>query len=333
MIFKRYLMEEQSNSKEKKGFLFYFHIFFVLAILGIIIAVVIKFKNWGISVDLNEIRAQGEGEYSDTLDTILPLVTGHKGKKKKNDRLNIVFFGNSAFSDDRDTDSCIVNMVGKRLDANVYNASISQSFLSTVESEFKPQDNPYDCYSPYWMVWRTISDDNDFFYFEAADELKERDVVIPEAEDVLELITTIDMNAMDICVIMYDASDYLYARPPYEVDHETDIHTFFGAMNATLDLLQENYPNLRIIVSSPTYAYWYDGTSSDLMYYIAPLSTYAIWESTAAMDHGVSFIDNIYGVFNEDTADEYLKDNLHLNQKGKELITDRIVEAITYYDK
>ena len=48
--------------------------------------------------------------------------------------------------------------------------------------------------------------------------------------------------------------------------------------------------------------------------------------------HGVSFLDNIYGTVNEDNADKYLKDHLHLNLKGRKQVAERFIYALEYFD-
>jgi lysophospholipase L1-like esterase len=50
-------------------------------------------------------------------------------------------------------------------------------------------------------------------------------------------------------------------------------------------------------------------------------------------NENITHVDIIYEAFHEDNATEYLKDNLHLNVKGREAIADRFVFAFNYFDK
>jgi lysophospholipase L1-like esterase len=43
-------------------------------------------------------------------------------------------------------------------------------------------------------------------------------------------------------------------------------------------------------------------------------------------------VDHLYGTIHEDNAEDYLTDNLHLNKAGRELVADRFVEALYYYN-
>ena len=65
----------------------------------------------------------------------------------------------------------------------------------------------------------------------------------------------------------------------------------------------------------------------------ATLSAYVMSECETAVNLGVSFLDNLYGTFNEDEAPEYLTDQIHLNQKGRELLATRFIGALTLYDE
>ena len=122
---------------------------------------------------------------------------------------------------------------------------------------------------------------------------------------------------------------------------EGNRYNFMQAINleASIEVLQNYYPQIRIIVMSPTYAYAVDENgdyvSSDMYIYNGRdvLSTYVIKECYSANIHSVSFMDNLYGSITEDNADEYLVDNLHLNVKGRKLIAKRFEYFLNYYSK
>ena len=138
---------------------------------------------------------------------------------------------------------------------------------------------------------------------------------------------------------MYDATDYLMGNAMYNDDNPTDPTQFTGNLEASLEVLQRLYPQIRIIVMSPTYAYAIDVdgnyVSSDIYIYNGRdvLSTYVIKECYSSNLHSVSFMDNLYGSITEDNAKEYLTDNLHLNVKGRKLIAKRFEYFLNYYSK
>lgn len=311
------------------------HTVFLLAIVIFVLAVFFKFKNWGIHIDQNELFKDGIGTYEDNLDQILPLMDA-EGHIINSELSSVVFFGNAPLADDRDSDDSLVSMIAGETGVTVYNCSISGSCLSSQNYAFEEDTDPLDAYSFYWLVTLMTTGTNSDYFSRAAKYLGEDTPA--EADEVYEILTTVDFSTVDTAVIMYDASDYLNGRYMYNDQNFTDITCFTGNLEAGIELLKEYYPNMRIIVLSPTYAYAVvDGkyVSSDI-YSIGThdvLSTYVIKECESASRQSVSFVDNLYGTITEDNADKYLSDNLHLNQKGRRLVADRLIYALNYYNQ
>lgn len=311
------------------------HTVFILVIVIFVLAIFFKFRNWGVHIDQDELFKDGAGTYEDTLDQILPLINA-EGQIVNNDVSSIVFFGNAPFADDRASKDNLVSMIADETGAAVYNCSISGSHLSSQNYAFEADTDPLDAYSFYWLATLMTTGANSDYFNRAAEQLGEN--TPDEADEVYEMLTTVDFSTVDVAVIMYDASDYLSGRYMYNDQNLTDITCFTGNLEAGIELLKEYYPNMRIIVLSPTYAYAVvDGkyVSSDI-YSIGTLdvlSTYVIKECESSSRQGVTFVDNLYGTITEDNADKYLSDNLHLNQKGRRLVAERLLYALNYYNQ
>ena len=142
---------------------------------------------------------------------------------------------------------------------------------------------------------------------------------------------------MDVITLMYDGSDYLAGHNMYSDENPTDIQQFTGNMEAGIELIQQTYPHIRIIVMSPPYAYAIDEdgnyVSSDMYRYNNQdvLSTYVIKQYGSAYTRGVTFVDHLYGTITESNADKYLTDNIHLNTEGRKLVAQRFVDALKKY--
>lgn len=311
------------------------HTVFFLAVIIFVLAIFFKFRNWGVHIDQDELFKDGAGTYEDNLDQILPLMDA-EGQIINKDISSIVFFGNAPLADDRDSEDNLVSMIAADTGATVYNCSISGSYLSSQNYTFEEDTDPYDAYSFYWLATLMTTGANSDYFDRAARHLGEDTPA--EADEVYEMLTTVDFSTVDAAVIMYDASDYLIGRYMYSDQNFTDITCFTGNLEAGIELIKEYYPNMRIIVLSPAYAYAVvDGkyVSSD-KYSIGNLdvlSTYVIKECESASRQGVTFVDNLYGTITEDNADEYLSDNLHLNRKGRRLVADRLLYALNYYNQ
>jgi len=112
-----------------------------------------------------------------------------------------------------------------------------------------------------------------------------------------------------------------------------DVTAFTGGLRTTLENIQSTWPYIRIFVMSPTYAQYmdedgklYNGTTMDIGN--GTLNHYLVKEVDAAMDCGVSIIDNYFGTINEDNYREYMTDHMHYNEKGREKLADRIADII-----
>lgn len=312
------------------------HVFFALAMIIVIGLVAYRFTHWGQRVSQSDIFKDGQGSYDDSWDSILPL-TDENGQMVITDASNIVLFGNAPFADDRDSSDSLANLIAKETGANVYNCSISGSYLAAQELNFDPTVAAMDAYCLYWLVSLATGAPIDNYYVQAAEQLGDKTPA--DAEEVINTLKTLDFNTIDTVAIMYDATDYLLGNPMYNDDNPTDPTQFTGNLEASLDVLQSLYPQIRIIVMSPTYAYAVDENgdyvSSDMYIYNNRdvLSTYVIKECYSANLHSVSFMDNLYGSITEDNAKEYLTDNLHLNVKGRKLIAKRFEYFLNYYSK
>lgn len=341
------LMESEEEAPteqepERKGFHISKHMAMHLALLAVMIIVVIvvvnrvgKLRHF---ISQEDIFKDGEGTYDNTYDHFLPaldadgnlIVTG-TGKD-----LTILMLGNSPLSDDKDSEDGLANMIAARTGANVINCAVSGSYMAAEQPNFFYDHLAYmDAYTPYWLCSLTYTDKIDRYYPAAAEALGEN--IPPEAKDVFETLSTLDMSTVDVVAFMYDGTDYLMGHGMYNLEYSADIQQFTGNLAASIDLIQTHFPHIRIIVMSPAYAFGVNENgeyiSSDIQTYGQEfLSTYFYMEMLSCVDRGVTFVDNLYGTINEDNASEYLSDNIHLNVEGRKLMADRFIEALTYFD-
>ena len=330
--------EEEEDHPSPKGIRRFLnlHVLFALVLLVVVGLLGYRITHWGQRVSQSDIFKDGQGSYDDSWDSILPL-TDENGKMIVNDASNIVVFGNAPFADDRGSSDNLASLIAKETGATVYNCSISGSYLTAQHTNFDPTLAPMDAYCLYWLVNLAAGVPLDGYYNDAAEALGDK--TPPEAEEVVNTLKTLDFNTIDTVAIMYDATDYLMGNAMYNDDNPTDPTQFTGNLEASIEVLQSLYPQIRIIVMSPTYAYAIDEdgnyVSSDIYIYNGRdvLSTYVIKECYSANLHSVSFMDNLYGSITEDNAKEYLTDNLHLNVKGRKLIAKRFEYFLNYYSK
>ncbi len=331
--------EKDSAKAPNRRFRVNVHMVLLAVAVLFVVGIVYKVKNFGVYVDLDEIFADGPGEYDDSYDTILPLldVSSNPVYKDYSQGSTILAFGNAPFADDRGSEDNLVNIMQQETGATIYNCSISGSHLAAQLKKPDPEKAPWDVFNPYWLC--NIAAKN-----EAAGEDYQQALKVlgsaapPEAREVYDILQSIDFNTVDAIVLMYDASDYLDGLPMFNPEDATDITTFTGTTEAVIEYMQFFFPNVRIIVLSPTYAFALDDDgkyiSSDMKRYGQDvLSTYAILQYASCVSRSVTFVDNIYNTFNEDNAKKYLSDHLHLNVKGRKKVAERFAYALNYYNQ
>lgn len=311
------------------------HVILLLVMISFVAGIIYKVMTWGVRVDPDEIVP---GEYDNSNDNFLPLTDakGHTLRTDYSGDIKILAFGNAPFADDRGSENNLASIIEQMTGATVYNCAISGSYLAAELPYLQEDICPMDAFNFYWMCFLAMgNEDIAEKYLNALRVLG--DDAPPEAREVYDILTEIDLNTIDVITLMYDGSDYLAGHEMYSDENAEDIHQFTGNMEAGLTMLQHDYPNIRIIVLSPTYAYGLDENgnyvSSDIQRYgWDVLSTYVIKQAYSANNHSVSFVDNLYGTIHEDNASEYLIDHIHLNVEGRKKVAERFVSALYHYN-
>ncbi len=331
---------EKNGKPGKRGFLSRINIHVVLGVVFLlfIAGIVYKIMNFGVLVDLDEIFKDGPGTLEENFDTILPLfdAEGNPLYRHYGADSTILLLGNAPFADDRDAPDSLANMIRDMTGATVYNCSVSGSYLAAEAGELDPRTNPLDIFNPYWLCSlgmafpRSFEDD----YQAGLEALGEN--APPEAQEVFNTLVSLDFADIDVVVLMYDGSDYLAGHAMYNDGNSTDLTQFTGSTESTIELLRFCAPHIRVMVLSPTYAYGLDEDgnyiSSDIQRYGEDvLSTYVIKQFASCSSRMVTFVDNLYGTINEDDADKYLTDHLHLNLEGRKKVAERFVYALNYF--
>ena len=328
--------DKSKSFLDKYVFRINWHIVLLLVFLLCAGLIIYRFSNWGTRTksdfDPNNMDTEIEVE---THDNILPLIVDEDTAPPDDGVRTVVVFGNGPFADDRESDDNLAALIEDLSGAVVYNCSVADSYLAASEPNFDSKKDPMDAFNFYWLT--TLATVDNTILGEGAFGVLGDDAPA-DAREAYETLKTLDFNTVDVVAIMYDASDYLDGRYIYNPDNLTDIQSFYGNLSAGIDLIQQTYPHIRIIVMSPTYAYAVNEegeyVSSDLYLYAEhPLSRYSMMLEQAAAYYVVSFVDNFYGTINELNADEYLEDNLHLNLAGRKKVAERFVNALEYYDE
>lgn len=151
-------------------------------------------------------------------------------------------------------------------------------------------------------------------------------------EDRMDALTKIDFGKTKVLVIEHGTNDYNAVRKLDNPQDLYDITTFGGALRSTLKILQEKYPDMRIVILSPIYCEFYGSvkqSSYSADFGQGVLDDYVQLEREIAEEFGVFFIDAYHnsGIW-EDTAMKYLTDGLHPSDDGAFLLSEYIAEEL-----
>lgn len=304
----------------------------IIAVLGIVILAVIAFciyrlVDWSArSIDFNTDDIE-EGEFDlEYLDMYVYPSDEEFPNHIVDDVEDILIIGN-VYANNYGNKKSIVNMLKKKLDANIIDASIDKSMISCDGPDIGAGRASA---SFYHLVRQFGMHDSDaiertgwFELFNTEDRYNE----------LLETFKTIDLNKIDTIMIMYNLVDYYGGKAALAIT-EDDARGVRGSLEQGLTYLAENFPHLNIIIVSP-YPSVFTNENGELVY--SATTDYGLMNSSyyfeniyfVATKYCTSFVDNYnYGI-NESNVTEYVKDTL-LTDKGIEYLGNHI---LTFLDK
>lgn len=306
------------------------------AIIGIIILfaiiAIVRLIVWNIGKDSGYDPNADSTEYeTEALDYIQPLDPELLEGREDDGVTTIVCLGNEPFTDETGKDG-LAELIAKKCDATVYNCAFPGSYISMKNQEYS-DSYPQDGLSLYLVAASLCGNDYALMEYSAGKLSSGKDI----AYEALDTLKSIDFETVDMIVIMYDLHDYMDERPVYDANNDINLLTWNGALNASLQIIQQTYPHIRLVVLSPTYAQ-YENDEGELIdcdtmdFGNGVLPDYVLHEIDVAIFNGVSILDNYYGTINEYAADDCLTDGYHLNKEGRERIAARFAKEIFYIE-
>lgn len=241
----------------------------------------------------------------------------------------IIFFGDSIVGNVRGETS-ITYLLEQELGVSVYNGAFGGSKVSKRMEEEEPA-RMSNCVSMVELARAAAI--QDFSIQNAAITTCAAMDYFPQAAYEF---SEIDIGRTEIIIIEHGVNDYLCGMLLDNPEDPMDIYTFGGALRTTLELLQQACPKTRIILCTPTFC-WINSAGLDcteIEFGGGLLEDYVNLELEIAEEYGVDVIDNYHesGIGGAGIAfelwSEYTEDGLHLNEKGRRLIVDRIADYI-----
>lgn len=320
--------KEAKNASSSKNLRLNLHLILIAAIFLIAVTAVYRLYRWnkGTPIDETDMEEVDPSQFDvETLDMIIPMDASLLEGREDDGETTILCLGNNPFSDDR-TETGLASQIAQKTNATVYDCSFPDSSAACRYPTYNPEFTR-DHFNLYYVVESFRNQEFLPITTIASQQLN------PKFLESAELMSTIDMDKVDILIIMYDSTDYNIGTPSDNPDNPYDVTAFTGGLRTSIQNIKDTWPHIRIFVMSHTYAQHLDddgnlhnGTITDLGN--GTLNHYLVKESEAIMDCGVSFVDNYYGTINEDNYQDYLIDYMHYNNEGREKLADRIADII-----
>ena len=301
------------------------HVIF-FCILGVVFLItIIRLILWNRGTDSGYDPNETTSEFDvEVLDYIQPLDPSLLKEHKDDGVTTILALGNDPFSDDRG-DFGLAGLIAQKTGATVYNGAFPGSTIATKNPEYD-SSYPLDGLSLYWVTASLANQNFDLM------EAVVSDLDSDSASEALKTLKETNMDTVDDLVLFYDLQDYMGGRIVYDVNNLQNLNTCYGALNASIQLIQETWPHIRIFVLSPTYGTFTQGDGTE----IDPsqddlgngtLVDYLNWQLEVSRRNGVSFVDTYYGAVTVDDAD-CLTDGYHLNPEGRSRVADRFAQIL-----
>ena len=233
--------------------------------------------------------------------------------------LQIVFLGDSIFDNSRDGTG-IPYLTSMQCEADVYNLAIGGTSAS-IEADESGESDKWTSRSLVGIVNAIMGKiPTDIF---AGSQTKE----------ILDN-PNIDFSQTDYFVIEYGINDFFRGVAQSDPDDIYNIKTYAGALRYAVANLTEVAPDATIILCSPTYAQFYDGTwmigdGNSVNTGNGTLFDYKGTCNYIAKETNSVFF-NAYQDLGIDgyTAEQYLEDGVHLTQDGRYLYADALAKLI-----
>lgn len=308
-----------------------FHIIFVAVVIVLVAIMLWRLNRWNkksVIVDTDIEPGTYAMECQDYYTYPNPDALAEHGDDGKN---TILVIGDNILTNNGAKKSIINEFKKKMNDADIYTVAFDKTTLASLRPIDSWPVTHADTFSLYRItkffalgdlidIFAVLNDNPEDLFVSNA---KER------AEECINTLATLDMNTVDTVIIMYSFSDYFNQVIPLLPTNENALHTYYGALSSSINMLKEAYPFINVVVASPYPIYVTGENGERQLGYLADLgygntSAYIELMQYTITNYCTSYIDNYFYVINENNIDEYVTDT-YLTDKGIDLITDHMV--------
>ncbi len=256
---------------------------------------------------------------------ILFVLTNDRSEKQERTTASIVMLGDSILGECRDETS-IPAILSEMLSEKVFNGGLGGTSMGRLDGERRLAYTK-DCLTMQALSQAIVADD-----FGPQQTVRIREHATQYFEETINELEKIDFESVDILFIGHGVNDYHSGAKIANEEDPYDVYTFIGALRSAVEALQERYPDLRIILLTPTYS-WYvyyedaEQTCENNDFGGGVLEDYVNAEIALAESLGVEVIDFYHDFYPHGQWSDwqlYTNDGLHPNEASRRRIAETI---------
>ena len=252
-------------------------------------------------------------------------------EKRPDQVCDCIVLGDSIYAEKRE-ENPVAYRVFDASAQTVFNGAFGGTSLARFDQERYP-DERMDAYSLAELTKSIVSKD---FCVQ-----RQITVEIPATEyfDAVEgELEKIDFSKAKVLLIGYGMNDYQNGVPLDDPKDPMNEYTFGGALRSTVTTLKKAFPQLRMILLTPTYSWYLEKGKSceELDWGGGLLEDYVLLELEIGAACGVETIDLYHGLYETDSFEnwsKYTRDGVHPNEAGMERIAGAIKQYLEEHPK
>lgn len=254
------------------------------------------------------------------------LTRSDRENRQPRQQVRIAAFGDSILGLVRDETS-VTAKLSELLGEPVFNGALGGTCLSRMDQE-KRTGYSKDALSMAGLSKAIAAGD-----FGVQQTLRIRESATEYFADTIDEMENIDFEQVEILLIGHGLNDYHGGAPLDNEADPYDEYSFAGALRSSITALKKAYPDMRIILITPTYS-WYlvqGQTCEELDAGYGVLEDFVEKEKEVAAQMGVEVIDLYHDFYPHETWEDlyvYTDDGLHPNEAGRQKIAEKLAEYL-----
>ena len=309
----------------------------ILIIIGVVATMLIR---WQKGIDLTITEEDLTEDYDIESEDFYSVFNPYNVDGYVDDgELNIVILGDQTIYNYND-ETGIANLIAEKTGANVTALSLPDTKIALTNPGFT-LEQAEDAFNLYYLTLSICGGKHGSYDLQdsAINYIEDNEIY----REYVRALREIDFSKVDIMILSYGLNDYLqasrntgdevYSEQPYGT-----MDSLSGSLDSSLQNLNERFPAMQIIISSPSFCIVKDEDGNEIGADLynpgnGSLGDYVAFTKGVAQSHQASFADNyFFSDFNAGNYEGLLDENGMPNAAARELIADHII-SFFYFNR